>query len=239
MQPCGLVMDWMRSAYDVRMVFETDGDPFSVKWFKAIGGAKTFPGFHAFPSSNWNSRQVDDGDLGEQPGTFVWRDGSVPSNAGPADATAVQCATIRATQWTDGLQAGPPFGPYDADGVPLCCVTACNCLSSDFDNLVASISDVSNCSNLVQTVPLSRTDPALCTWSGTYAIPGGTGDLVVQWIDGNTFSIATTCSADVGALAVGTLCPAINVEWTLFDDNGFGCCADPGSPRSFKVTVTS
>jgi len=124
MNPCGLVMDFLRSCYQCNMVFRDGDSPIPVKWYFASPDANAFPGWHKFGSANWVNRETSAGALGEQPGTRAWRDGSPPVNAGTGNTFAVQCASqVNPSWWTEGIPSGEESGPYNANGLPECCVT--------------------------------------------------------------------------------------------------------------------
>jgi len=124
LNPCGLVMDFGRSCYSCEMIFREGDPPVPVDWYFAEPDAQAFPGFHSFGSTNWVNRKSEAGALGEQPGPKPWRDGSRPVNAGQGDTYALQCAgNVHPTWWRYGIPPDEESGPYNAEGLPECCVT--------------------------------------------------------------------------------------------------------------------
>jgi len=124
LNPCGLVMDFLRSCYSCEMVFREGDQPIPVDWYFVDDNAQAFPGFHSFGSANWVNRQSEAGALGEQPGPRPWRDGSKPINAGTGNTFALQCASnVDPEWWRTGIPSGEESGPYNAEGLPECCVT--------------------------------------------------------------------------------------------------------------------
>lgn len=54
LDPCGMVMDVLRSAHKVSATVSADGlTKTKIRWYKAKPGAKAFPGFHSFGSAVW------------------------------------------------------------------------------------------------------------------------------------------------------------------------------------------
>jgi len=122
LNPCGLVMDYVRSCYSTDMVFRT-GDPTQpVTWYFADAGAKDFPFWSPFASSNWVTRVALAGALGEQPGLKPWINGAKPINGGTGNDFAVKCAEEIRTWWENGIPTGEETGPYYPDGQSVCCV---------------------------------------------------------------------------------------------------------------------
>jgi len=79
--PCGRVMDLLRSTYDVQMVFKEGDPPKTVSWFRCQEGAQLFPEPHAFFSYNWDT-DFPTGTIGEQrPGVRPWNNGQGPKCA--------------------------------------------------------------------------------------------------------------------------------------------------------------
>jgi len=115
-------MDWLRSCYSTSMVFREGDSAQPVRWYFCDTGAKAFPGFHAFGSKNWVSRQAVAGDLGEQPGPRPWVNGAKPANGGVGNINAVLCALLHPDWWQEGIPEGEESGPYEPDGKPTCCV---------------------------------------------------------------------------------------------------------------------
>jgi hypothetical protein len=117
-------MDFLRSCYQCEMVFREGDSPIPVKWYFASPDAYAFPGWHSFPSANWRNRQTTAGELGEQPGTRTWLNGAPPPNGGTGNLFALQCTGGVDPEWfKDGIPSGEESGPYNANGLPECCVT--------------------------------------------------------------------------------------------------------------------
>jgi len=122
LNPCGLIMDYLRSCYTTEMVFRDGDSAVEVEWYWTDPGAKCFPGWSRFSSGNWSSRDQVAGDLGEQPGPKPWRNGSKPANGWTGDLNAVACAKLKESWWQYGIPTGEDTGPLDTEGRPLCCV---------------------------------------------------------------------------------------------------------------------
>jgi hypothetical protein len=63
--PCGYVMDFVRSAYTGQMRVYQGGGLVSASWYRTVGGAAAFPGAHVFGSRDWCDPRDNDG-IGEQ-----------------------------------------------------------------------------------------------------------------------------------------------------------------------------
>jgi len=109
-------MDFLRSAYDVPMIFRTGDPPIMVRWRRADPGALAFPGPHVFESKNWQERFCVAGDLGEQPGARPWSNGKA---AGDTQGTIEGCQPIRWFQ--TGLQPGETGATFGPDCKVACC----------------------------------------------------------------------------------------------------------------------
>lgn len=130
-QPCGLIVDWLRSCYRTAMIVRTGDTAILVDWYFADPDAKCLDIWTPFRSHNMepDARQV--GNLGEQPGPRPWRNGRKPSNGWTGDDNSKACALMHSDWWLDGLGAGDDSGPFNADLVPECCLNPptveCNC----------------------------------------------------------------------------------------------------------------
>jgi len=151
LHPCGLVMDYLRSAYTTYMVFRPGDPPVQVRWYFTPPGAKAFPGFHAFASTNWMNRNSDVGDLGEQPGVKPWVNGA---SFQPVVGTNLSASCMNLNWFRNGLGPSDVSGPYDAQGVPICCTpvppiptTPCGGCSIPLSLKVTCYSDLNPCLN--------------------------------------------------------------------------------------------
>jgi len=179
LNPCGLIMDMMRSCYATTMVFRDGDEPVPVLWYFADEGALCHPSFNFGGSHNWQSRVSEAGAIGEQPGPRFWSNGAKPANGGSGDAIAKACALEQVEEWANGLGPGQETGPYDSEGVPICCKgPCCECLIPDtitatmFNNLCPCIHD--------QVVVLHRQKPE-CRWRGQMAGSCGGKPVELEW----------------------------------------------------------
>jgi len=227
-------MDYLRSCYQTTMVFRTGDDPVVVEWYFVEPHALPFPGWSRFGSANWKNRDCTAGDLGEQPGPRNWTDGSFPQGGFIGDRNSQSCAASRASWWVDGIPSGDGYGPFDANGVPLCCINGPGCVSSQYDLLTAEIIDIAGCGNLGTPTSLARIDPGLCKWFGTYPCSLGDCAASVEFIPPDQWILQTTCDSD-GATATAPFVSGGSVSFTVDDDGG--CCIDGVPPRSFTFKV--
>lgn len=228
-------MDWLRSGYTVPMLFNVDGDPQNVQWYKCDPEALAFPGYHAFPSANWSNRDSDLGELGEQPGGRPWvRHSPGPAARGNGSVSGASCVVMHPTWWTDGLPVGDTMGPRNANGLPDCCIGSC--IDTDFDILSAEIIDLNGCSNLGQPSALERIDPSVCKWLATFDITGmTTAAAAVEYIGADSWELTTTCQSSV-ITATAPFVAGQVVDFDVTDD--FPCCDQGSPPRSFRLRVT-
>lgn len=63
--PCGMAVDYLRSAYRAHMRMYPGGPLVPVVWFRCAPGARPFPGWSAFLSRNWEDPHHNEG-VGEQ-----------------------------------------------------------------------------------------------------------------------------------------------------------------------------
>ena len=141
-------MDYLRSCYEVDMVFRVGDPPIKVRWYFVDCNHNNHPLWTPFASANWVSRVCEAGALGEQPGSRPWANGSRPVNAGDGDEVAVACVEEHEEWWTDGIGSGEETGPYDDAGLPICCtevpppVSPCDDCSGLPDDLVITFASV-------------------------------------------------------------------------------------------------
>jgi len=215
------------------------GDPaVLVDWYRADPGAKMLEIDSPFRSANWQNRYAVAGDLGEQPGPRPWKNGKKPTNGFTGDANSLACAKYHSDWWQNGLGAGEQVGPFNAEGVPLCCVNGppASCVDSAFDILSAEIIDLAGCGNLGQPSALERVAPGDCIWQATFDITGmSTGLASVVYVGSNQWQLTITCqigTVDVTApFASGQV-----IDFDVLDD--FPCCDQGSPPRSFRLRVT-
>jgi len=153
----------LRSCYKVKMVFRTGDAPVEVQWYWADNDAKCFPGFSRFASANWINRDVNTGDLGEQPGFRTWVDGKKPPRGYIGDQASGDCAKARASWWTDGIPVSESVGPFNPQGVPLCCINPPCCGCNLPATLQASISGFGCACIPASTITFTRVG-STCIW---------------------------------------------------------------------------
>ena len=109
--PCGMVMDVLRSCYSTQMQFSTGGPNVGVEWYWCPPGAKLFSSRHHFASLNWDKGN-DNGihTVGEVPGAArTWRNGSIPGPypgdhpAGPLANFTSGCSGVPDLPWSGGM----------------------------------------------------------------------------------------------------------------------------------------
>jgi hypothetical protein len=80
--PCGQVMDVLRSCYSTKMRFTNGGPEYDVQWYFCPPGAKVFSGRHSYASLNYQTGRwpTSDTSIGEVVGALrPWRNGSLPA----------------------------------------------------------------------------------------------------------------------------------------------------------------
>jgi hypothetical protein len=123
MDPCGQVMDIMRSCYsvDVRPFRDDLTRTCRIRYYFAQPGARPYPGFSPFSSLNWTDFPHGNTGLGEVPGTRRYDLGALPP-VGMATAAGCGSTVLR----TGALTTDPPL-ERDAAGTPQCCRVASPC----------------------------------------------------------------------------------------------------------------
>jgi len=227
------------------MVFRPGDPPRPVLWYWADAGAKCFPVPSRFASANWKNRDVQAGDLGEQPGARPWRSGAKPPNGGTGDLLSVACVRSRETWFLSGLPGDQDGGPFEPSGLPTCCVAGppCNCLDARFDTILCEVTDLGGCPSIAQTFVLTRQGPGMCSWDGPYdtAAGPGFGFAALFWNEGDgTFNLTTTCSDPIGDIPPqpGTVCPDLDVTFDLLVGPSFPECCDSGAGSTFRFHFT-
>lgn len=232
-------MDWLRSAYDAPMLQTLGGEPVLVRWYRADEGAEVFPLPHDFGSLNWAPEKGVFGDLGEQDGPRPWADSSKPPNGYIGDADSVSCVLSRSDWWETGLPEGESYGPYDDDGVPICCTQPCTCLSPQYDEMEVLIEITSgDCEGLQLSAMTTRPDPEICRWEASGSSSEGSWTITISYAGDSIWSIdAWTCTNDTAIIGVGETgaCPTGEVVWEDLTVNN-NCCSD--LPVTAKVTLT-
>lgn len=117
--PCGAVMDILRSCYSTQMVFwEGPGGSAQVEWYFVPDTTPALtPGRHLYGSSIWDTQ----GPAMLGPGENVLDQKSYSKGASPGipDATSGSCTPPQ--WWTEGVPVGSPPLTLNADGNPACC----------------------------------------------------------------------------------------------------------------------
>lgn len=101
------------------MVFGEGQDAVPVRWFFPPDSAVWMPDGNVFDSANWCGKEVDAGDLGEQPGARTWKNGA---NTKGYLGTVEDC--LDPSWFVDGLPTGETTGPWDSDSRLECCTPA-------------------------------------------------------------------------------------------------------------------
>lgn len=206
LNPCGLIMDYMRSCYECDMVFREGDNPVRVQWYFVDEDAECFPGHHRFGSQNWIDTKINLS-IGEQVSPRIWRDGSKPQNGGTGDTAALTCAESEEwQQWFKaGIGEGQETGPYTPDGLPECCIDPCSCTFPD-DWLFTYISN-NPCASIIQS--FQETIPR---------VDGNFWEKLVEnderLCEGCSFLIQIACDSFLGVLDVV-------LSWDF--GNGTGC----------------
>lgn len=176
------------------MIVREDDPAILVQWYFADPEANTLDFDSPFRSANWVNRYAEAGELGEQPGSRPWRDGKKPKNGYKGDQNSLDCIKSHEDWFTDGLPEGEENGPFNEDGVPLCCVNGptpppidlCGCSTA------RSIDITLHCpaNPCLDGLPLRVLwDESLLQWNnlGTEPQPCGTCYLELRWICLNAF----------------------------------------------------
>jgi hypothetical protein len=113
-------MDLLRSCYTITMQFDQAGTiKVPVTWYFCADGASVFPGEHLYGSSNWQpDGQSDFPGPGE-----VWQTNPPYSKGANPGLPGSDGPCGKLSWWREGVPAGTPPLPVDAQGLPLCCPT--------------------------------------------------------------------------------------------------------------------
>lgn len=118
LDPCGRVVDLVRSCYRTTMRFAHGGPALPVRWYFCDPDAQLLGMETPFTSANWDPRKGEWDGLGEVVGaTRTWDSGSTPTWA------TGQGLCGSPDRWESGWEEGEeiPELEYDAQGMPLCC----------------------------------------------------------------------------------------------------------------------
>jgi len=233
-------MDWLRSAHEAPAFFRIGDAAVPIRWYRTQPGAKAFPFFHAFPSLTWKDNDYGDSDLGERL-PMVWRNGDAPPNAGSGNQVAVDCANEHVEWWQDGLGDGEDSGPYNVDGLPVCCIDGpYTCASAIYDSLQIGVSiDSGSCGGSSFIGAVFRTAPGICQWFGTVdTFSGGVG-VNVSYDGSGMWSLTWGCSSpDISTVFHGSDRPDPFVEWPAIPANTGLCCSDTGAVLTVRVGLS-
>jgi len=237
LNPCGLVVDAIRSCYRVAIVCRTGDPAILADWYFTDPGALALDVDSAFRSKNWESRDAVAGVVGEQPGARPWKNGKKPNNGYSGNTNSQRCARYHSDWWADGLGPGDETGPFNVSGIPLCCVNGPppSCVDGEFDVLSAEIIDVAGCGNLGQPSALERESDGVCKWNATYDSDIGTAIVSVDYLGSNNWGLQTTC-VDGIVSATASFVSGGTVEFAC--DDFSSCCTGGSPPRSFTFKVT-
>lgn len=126
--PCGTVMDYLRSCYSTTARFKA-GDPHTsvIKWYWAPDGADKFPDRHSFGSLNWSDGSGAGNVVGEVVGApRLWSNGAAPDGVLGANF----CGTV--AEFQNGIDDFLPAPrPQWDNGLPTCCTIAILCSKND------------------------------------------------------------------------------------------------------------
>lgn len=138
LSPCGMVMDYLRSAYST-MVWAVD--PASglmtqtqIRWYRCAGGALPFPSVHRYASANWTRGVAYPEQVGEVIGAArPWSNASRnPAASGlghcPGDYTAAPTL----------LTSPRPTNSFD---MPACCPTPSGCEAWNLGGITIDLGD--------------------------------------------------------------------------------------------------
>jgi len=211
-------MDYLRSAYTSHMIFRTGDAPVEVRWFKAKPGAGVFPYPHNFGSTNWQERDYQAGDIGEQDVIEPWVTPLVSSRGSPG----YPCTTDP-TWWLTGIPVGQQAPPVDSDGVPLCCSDQipCRCGGDVLPSTLTATFPSGGCVFLAGVTVTLNKQSSGCVWYGSGPLAGGGSGFVTL-----TFRFAGP-QADAGIL---------RAQWFNIGTGTVEKVADSSStcsPRSF------
>lgn len=120
MNPCGKVVDLLRSCYRTQMRLKQGSDERTwVRWYFTRPGAP-FLGRTCFGSLNWGYDRLHPPEVGEVAGApRAWVNGAVPGRY----TGRGQCGSGEAFLHGIPADAPPVIPPLHADGVPMCCAT--------------------------------------------------------------------------------------------------------------------
>ena len=122
LDPCGQVMDVLRSCFKGKMRFREGDDPVTVTWFFCRGDAAIFERPTIFRGTDFESTPYNNSGLGQQyPPRGSWRNGQRPALL----AGMVSCLEFDPQWWETGIPADEVVNlPRTEVGEPLCCIDA-------------------------------------------------------------------------------------------------------------------
>jgi hypothetical protein len=196
LDPCGRKVDWIRSAYDVDMVFEVGADPVRVRWYFPDDAQPFMPPGNVFVSDNWVSRESVAGEIGEQPGTRPWSNGK-NEKLYPVQ-TVDGCGTDAA--FLGGLSGGQTTGPWTGNVLGCCSLVPSCCGGDDIPmSLGLTIVDVTGfCGCVAGTYSLTW-DPYFM--GGFVATPGAWTKPIS--LCGSVVTLAVYCNPGIPGYVVG------------------------------------
>jgi hypothetical protein len=189
----------MRSAYEVKMLFDLAGVGQKVRWYVADDLQPWAPDGNQFVSTNWINRDRTAGELGEQPGPMTWKNGK-DFRIYPT-FTSDGCGMD--TLLENGFSPGGQVGPW-TDGKLDCCtspmIPSC-CGGSDVPaSLSLTISDTGGaCSCLAGTYALTW-DPA---FTAGFAFQPGAWTCPVTVCSGTVCTLCLFCNPTVPGYVLG------------------------------------
>ena len=228
LDPCGRPCDWLRSAYEVDMLFDATADPVKCQWYVAKDGQPWAVDGNLFASHNWSNRDQVAGELGEQPGSLPWKNGKdfreYPIQGGDP------CSMDPLLQ--AGFAPGGEVGPW-TEGKLDCCTCVCDgypCV------LTATITSISGCDDFEQTFELVSDGTSPCFWVGGgpdfdgsfFFSLGKAGSVYTPFIDCTTpFTAFTLVTQQDSPLLL------------VYDADGAGCCCS-GMPctGTWRITIS-
>jgi hypothetical protein len=228
LDPCGRACDWMRSAYEVDMLFDPTGTGHRIRWYRADPSQPWAPDGNQFVSTNWINRDRTAGELGEQPGTMPWKNGKDFRNYPVQTGDPCSIDTLLTTGFTT---PGEEVGPW-TDGKLDCCSGPFDCTTLP-STLHVQIDDLSGCGGIVGSFDI--TSVASCVWQG------GTPLFTLGYSMGAWFRFLNCTGGDPTWTQVSFTTGPLNLVFDVLDTTGGMtpalCCGVSGLD-TFRVTIT-
>lgn len=228
-------MDYIRSCYKVNMRFRTGDPPQLVQWYFVKHDTPCFPDPHVFGSANWQSRMYGNDDLGEVGDARPWVNGAMPGRGMVAGDHSVACFHSFADAWLSGLAPDQHVGPFNSDGVPLCCLDGppFDCL--ELPDLIATFEGETGCGSIAGVADLVRDDPGLCNWHGVQPTWLGDAELHLDY-DGVDWTLGIDCFEGQPDIVFESFVEdPFEVVFSVTDTTA--CCSFAGTD-TFTVTIT-